>query len=435
MKVRLTMRRTLRGRYLVLSAIGHVAAFGALTQIQFGSASSRRPIFDQFVKPKDHSIVYYRPPKVKKAEAAPQQQTGPKREAKAWQVSPRTVIATAPKPKSQQQILFQPQALKELQVDVPVPSVIAKVETTALPLPPKPAAKQFRPPPPSKQEPKLVTRTLVSNDPVANVEIGGTPLPTVPSPSLGALPSKPREDLPQAPEPTPGNAKADVVIASVSPAATDSVPLANRPGAFARAPNPGETSPGSNPGALTIPNVTVREPAPRPAEPPKVTIQYSEKVRSGAISTLSAPLRPSGRSVPRALESRFTGRTVYTMVVPIENMPAYDGDWVLWFAEIAPPAGQTPLLKAPSPNRKQEAQIKRTSAVVRAQIAAVIGKDGKLRNVTIINNPTASTPPLASTAQALVLEDFEGWEFTPAMRNGTPIEVDAVFDIPFHLPQ
>src|SRR4051794_10404249 len=108
MKVRLTMRRTLRGRYLVLSALGHFAAFGALTQIQFGSATTRRPIYDQFVKQKDHSIVYYRPPKVKKSDVAPEQQSGPKREAKAWLISPRTVIATAPKPKSQQQILFQP---------------------------------------------------------------------------------------------------------------------------------------------------------------------------------------------------------------------------------------------------------------------------------------------------------------------------------------
>jgi hypothetical protein len=226
-----------------------------------------------------------------------------------------------------------------------------------------------------------------------------------------------------------------VAIASVNPVPADSVPLANRPGAFARAPIPGDTSPGNNPGALVTPNITVREPAARPPEPPKTVIEYSEKVRSATLSTLSAPLRPSGRSVPRALESRFTGRNVYTMVIPIENMPAYDGDWVLWFAEIAPPAGQTPLLRAPSPNHKKEAIATRATTVVRVQIAAVIGKDGKLRGVSIVNNFSASGPAPSAAVQALALEDLQSWEFTPAMRNGTPVDVDAVFDIPFHLPQ
>jgi hypothetical protein len=431
MKVRLTMRRSSPGRYLVLSMLGHVGAFTALTQIHFSPAASRRPIYDQFVKPRDHSIVYYRPPKVK-AESAPEHQSGPKKEARAWQISPQTAIANMPNAQSKQQVLWQPSSLKELKVDVPVPSVIARAETTALPLPPKPQARKFTPPPPSKQEAKLVTRTLVSDDPVANVEIGGPPSQTIPSPSVGALPGRPREELPPAPTPSQGNSKADVAIASVNPAASESVPLANRPGAFARAPIPDDTSAGNNPGALTTPNIAVRDPAPKPAEPPKAVINYTDKVRSAAVSTLSAPLRPSGRSVPRALESRFTGRTVYTMVIPIENMPAYDGDWVLWFAEIAPPAGQTPLLRAPSPNQKREADVSRNQAVVRMQIAAVIGRDGKLRGASIVNGASAAA---LSTAQTLALEDLQAWEFTPATRNGTAIEVDAVFDIPFHLPK
>lgn len=428
MKVRLTMRRSSPGRYLILSGLGHLGAFTALTQIHFNPVSSRRPIYDQFIKPRDHSIVYYRPPKVK-AESAPEQQSGPKKEARAWQISPQTAIANALNAQSKQQILWQPSSLKELQVDVPVPSVIARAETTALPLPPKPQARTFTPPPPAKQEAKLVTRTLVSDDPVANVEVGGAPAQTVPNPSVGALPGKPREDLPPAPTPSQGNAKADVAIASVNPAASESVPLANRPGAFARAPIPGDTSTGNNPGALTTPNIAVRDPAPKPAEPKAPVINYSDKIRSAALSTLSAPLRPSGRSVPRALESRFTGRTVYTMVIPIENMPAYDGDWVLWFAEIAPPVGQTPLLRAPSPNRKRDPDVRRDPAVVRIQIAAVIGRDGKLRGASIVNGTSSST------AQALALDDLQSWEFTPATRNGTAVDVDAVFDIPFHLPQ
>ncbi len=432
MKVRLNMRRSSQGRSLLLSLIGHFAAFSALTQFQF-SPPSKRPIYDQFVKPKDHEILYYRPPKVH-AEAAPEQQAGPKKEARAWMIAPKTAIAQAPNPLSQKQILLQSAAVKELTIDVPVPSVIAHIETTGIPLPPKPAARKFTAPPPSKEEPKLATRSLISNDPAPSIDTGGTPLPTVPSPSVGNLPSQPRENLPQAPVPAPGNAKADVAIASLNPApATESVPLANRPGAFARAPNPGDTSPGNNPGALTTPNITVRDPAPPPAGPPKTVVNYNERVRSSALSTLSAPLRPSGRSVPRSLESRFTGRSVYAMVIPIENMPAYDGDWVLWFAEISPAAGQTPLIRAPSPNHKLEAEMRRAQAVARVQISAVIGRDGKLRGASIISSAAGAV--LSPSAQAWVLDDLQSWEFMPAMRSGIAIEVDAVFDIPFHLPQ
>jgi hypothetical protein len=73
--------------------------------------------------------------------------------------------------------------------------------------------------------------------------------------------------------------------------------------------------------------------------------------------------------------------------------------------------------------------------VVRVQIAAVIGKDGKLSGVSIINSGSASASTLSSTAQAYVVDDIKSWEFTPATRNGAAIDVDAVFDIPFHLPE
>jgi hypothetical protein len=325
--------------------------------------------------------------------------------------------------------------LPDLPTDVPVPSVIARVETTAAALPPKPAAKQFVPPPPSQQQPKLVTRSLVSDDPTPLVDIGGAPANTIPTASLGNLPAKPREDLPQAQNPSPGNAKADVAIVDLNPAAkVDSVPLANRPGEFARAPAAGDTSSGASPaGALTTPNVTVRDAvaSPKQPEPAKAKVEYSQRVRSSS-STFSAPLRPSSRSIPRSLESRFTGRSIYTMVIPMENMPSYDGDWVLWFSETAPQPGQTPLLRAPSPVSQMETLGRKAPAVVRVQIAAIIGKDGKLRDVSILS-PLGST--FSTGAQAWVLADIQAWEFSPASRNGTAIDVDGVFDIPYHLPQ
>ena len=104
-----------------------------------------------------------------------------------------------------------------------------------------------------------------------------------------------------------------------------------------------------------VPDLTIRQPKKDAAsETPMKTILYSETVRSVSVSTLSVPLRPANRMIPRSLDARFQGRNVYTMAVPIENMPAYDGDWIMWFADQESKPGETPLIRAPLPFRKIE---------------------------------------------------------------------------------
>ncbi len=89
-----------------------------------------------------------------------------------------------------------------------------------------------------------------------------------------------------------------------------------------------------------MPDLSIREDRSK-VEPPHVdpsrkAVLYAEKVRSIPVTTLSVPLRPASRTIPREIDARFQGRLVYTMVVPIENLPDYSGDWILWFAEQQP---------------------------------------------------------------------------------------------------
>lgn len=134
--------------------------------------------------------------------------------------------------------------------------------------------------------------------------------------------------------------------------------------------------------------------------------------------------------VPRMVEARFHGRNVYTMVVPIENIPAYGGDWIMWFAEKEPRPGENPVVRAPVPFRKTELveeapPANRTKR--RVQMAATIRADGTIGAVSLL---TVTDPAV----RQMVLEDTASWEFKPATRNGEPVEVEVVLEIPFNLP-
>jgi hypothetical protein len=118
------------------------------------------------------------------------------------------------------------------------------------------------------------------------------------------------------------------------------------------------------------------------------------------------------------------------MVVPIENLPAYGGDWIIWFAERQPKSGDAPSMRAPVPLRKFEPadrSLSRLRVEWRLQVAAVIRQDGKLESISLIRH---SVP----AAEQAVIRDLESWEFKPATRAEVPVDVDVVIEIPFIMP-
>ena len=223
-----------------------------------------------------------------------------------------------------------------------------------------------------------------------------------------------------------------MAIASLNPNPAAAVPASSRSGQFSQAPVTGELSSGATvASALVVPNLTVRDPVatPKPNTAKSNTVIYTEKVRASATGAFAIPLRPSSRAIPRSLDARFTGRSVYTVLIPIENIPASGGDWILWFAELAPQPGQTPIMKAPIPFRKIElVETGRDAADTRLQIAAILTKDGKLSELKVLSN-------VSSAVQELAIEDLGSWEWKPATRNGVAISVEAVFEVPFRLPK
>ena len=136
------------------------------------------------------------------------------------------------------------------------------------------------------------------------------PTASAPRPFRKALPPPP--NAPPGPENVAGNGKTDVAVVSLHPG-NGPVPDGARSGAFSRAPNVGEPATGEVSGSgLRVPNLTIREDRSKIAEAPKVNpnrkvVLYADKMRSIPVTTLSVPLRPAARTIPRAHRCALPG--------------------------------------------------------------------------------------------------------------------------------
>ncbi len=465
----------------LLASVGiHSIVIACLFSGSPSGAVSRRPILDELVQPKAHKIIIYDFRK-KAPEVEPVKQLGKFARPRGAEISKQTVIASSPRPKSSQQMIWLPTPQIQIQKDLPLPNLIARMKTS-LPFAPVPSKEMHQPaaeaaraiqanvsppdpkgdvahapeavseaakapkqvrtfvPPPPSREAKLPVPIQVSESPAPSPGSPANPLPPgAGTPSVFRDSSIPTSIAAVAPIPSSGNAKADIAVASLHPPAdaNTAMPTGSRPGRFSKAPETGSPASGEvgKPGAVAVPDLTVREDKTRPAKilpDPNRTrpVLYSERVRSIPAATLSVPLRPSSRTIPRAVDARFQGRNVYTMVVPIENLPAYAGDWIVWFAERQPAPGSTPLMRAPLPFRKMEPVDQApsgTAGQARVQVSGVLDRDGRLEKLSILTRPSTMT-------EQGVVQDLQSWEFKPATRDGVPVDVEVVIEIPFNLP-
>jgi TonB family protein len=112
------------------------------------------------------------------------------------------------------------------------------------------------------------------------------------------------------------------------------------------------------------------------------------------------------------------------------NVTSYSGSWIIWFAEREPVPGQIPDVRPPLALHKVDPKYVPAAADEKVEgkvrLAAVIRRDGHVDTVELLQH-------LDDRLDRSATEALAKWEFTPALRNGAPVEVDAVFEIPFHL--
>ncbi len=380
------------------------------------------------------------------------------------------VVVNRPDPKSNKQLVYQPETPAPLEKETPLPDMVAvKGSPVPQPLqtPEPPPPPEAAPPPAPKPKPKTFTLTkkdpqlpiapaLITDAPPAitgadtrnlnavTIAPGLSAVPTKKPPAKTYIPGSASSSAANRPPTKPtlvdtapeiasggtGAAQTAVVI-GLNPSLTAAPPpKGSRSAEFSTGPQKGTAAATAGTG-LVIPGVAAqgREAKAAPPNPAAVnpnSPRFELKIPPSA-SSMSAPLRPASRTVPRSIESRFADRVLYALVVAKPNLPEYRGDWTLWYAERTPSLSNNTQMRAPLPTRKVLTAAAPPPPGTNEgfiQISAVIDKSGKITGLT----PLPGRFPQIAAAAA---QDLAAWEFRPATRNGEAIDVDVIIELSF----
>jgi TonB family protein len=328
----------------------------------------------------------------------------------------------------------------------------AVIEPDALPFSgagPKPQPRAFVPPAGAKPKqgavalpaaPEVSTAT-VSDSALSKVPRAFLPPPNRPAP-VGQSPGVSTE-APVLP-PTAGvPAETTLAIVGLNPARTTDVPPppGSRAANFSAGPELKKEG-GAGGNSITLLNVPglVVKGGPKDAEPTLMTpfnptskenLLAAARIARGLPEKAPPPDEPHARVALEAPDPRLAGRLVYTVAIQMPNVTSYSGSWLVWFAEHQPvPGAPPPQMKPPVPLRKVDPKYIAAAAADRVEgrvrLFGVIRKDGRVDGILLLRQ-------VDNRLDASAIEALSKWQFEPALRNGAPVDVDAVFEIPFHL--
>lgn len=175
--------------------------------------------------------------------------------------------------------------------------------------------------------------------------------------------------------------------------------------------------------------------APRPAMPSPLQGASRPEGRPTLVARSTRPQLPGwGRGEPQAERGFLPGKKVYTLYINMPNLSSAAGSWILRFAELADrgPGGEEDKLAAPSVLRKVDPGYEPSAIRDRVEglliLHAVIRKDGRVERIEVLRS---LDPRLDERA----IQALGRWEFAPATRDGIPVDLEAVIQIPFALPR
>jgi TonB family protein len=167
----------------------------------------------------------------------------------------------------------------------------------------------------------------------------------------------------------------------------------------------------------------------------------------------ASPPRISARGMQPESESKiseeeravFGPRKFYSLSLNMPNLNSAGGSWIVRFAALKPhssansysrqaladaaPGSSSPDgLSAPSATRKVDPayplELMRQNVSGTVILYAVIHADGTVGSVRVLRSVDDRLDRFASEA-------ITKWQFQPATENGTPVDVEATFSIPF----
>ncbi len=176
--------------------------------------------------------------------------------------------------------------------------------------------------------------------------------------------------------------------------------------------------------------------------PPGISIsagpqESAAKARAPVIvaAAPSIPRLPDRRTQPAAsvteparIEDKvFAGRKYYSLTLNMPNLASAGGSWIIRFAELEDEA-EAGELTAPVATHKVDpaypAEAQRDLVEGTVTLYAVIHKDGSVGEVKVLRGVDARLDENACRA-------LLAWHFRPATRNGSPVDLEAVVQIPF----
>jgi TonB family protein len=240
--------------------------------------------------------------------------------------------------------------------------------------------------------------------------------------------------------------KLTVAVVGLKPTEKTALPTTPSPGEFSAGPvvrKEGATTTG-DPGSVSVPDIFVR--GPRDAKPDLIARAYApvtsaENIRetmrraqpnlTPGVAPQAAPMRIGGAiQVSSAPDPVFEGRDVFMLAIQMPNLTSAAGSWLMWYADRnAIQKGLGPVAP-PVAHRKVDPKYIATAIEERiegrVQLACVIRRDGSVGGIELRRGVDDR---LNRSAQ----EALAKWEFSPATRNGVPVDVDVLVEIPFRL--
>ena len=452
------------------------------------SAPPPRSLYDIAIRPHQDRLIWYklsdRLPDIRPAQAS-----ADPRPPRATRKFPQNIVAGARDRSRPPQLIWAPAPEVQTPKLLPLPNVVALAPPRPVRIftpPPEPVLKPQSAPvlpdapqaasarttpslpvlPPPDHPPALPFKA----PPAPHVDAAPMVLPAVPEirtiAAVPAIPSAlsklprgfvapPQPSTPQPPppvlsaEPQPlagadfGNAQAALAIVGLQPVKLAELPTppGSHSAAFSAGPklNPEGGQGGAGAAVLQVPGLMVtggaKEDGPllvARASPtsPESLAAAARAAHGSPIPTPPSASHPATR-VSTAPDPRLFGRAVYTMAIQMPNVTSYSGSWLVWFAERdVSPGGPAADVEAPQPLRKVDPKYIASAADERVEgkvrLWAVIGKDGHVGSVTLLSH-------LDDRLDQSAREALSKWLFQPARYDGVPVEVDAVFEVPFRL--
>lgn len=287
--------------------------------------------------------------------------------------------------------------------------------------------------------------------------------------SAGVEPAKAVPSAPAMQGVGPTRAQGQMLALSVHPAEVNGpieIPQGSRRGVFAATPEgqpgapgtpdipgggsasnghsgPGNSADGSPlegihiaPGASTPSGgaVVASPPPPKPAPQPEPS--FKDRLLSamrGAVATdvprQPASPTPPNKNFPKIEDKVFGQKKYYSMILNMPNLTSSAGSWIIRFAELNPTKSPE-AVSAPVATNKVDpaypAEVMRDKVEGNVVLYAIIRSNGTVDSIRVLE---AVDDRLGETA----MQALARWHFRPGTKQGHPVDVEAVVQIPFRV--